>query len=285
MQTRFGHMAKIHIKRFLHRNGQIFMELRTLGGRRHGISRTWHQNGKLAEEQSFRHGLLHGVTRQWNREGKLLGTFEMKRGTGLQKYFHENGKPKLEITTANGQFHGRTRMWMRDGTQSFEKFYILDRDVSRVAYLKATASHPDWPQYADEPRGRVMREGNTQERKKTELFFESILDQPHEEVVAWLAAEEVSRPRSLGIFRTAKAAIRFVESLYAAGAQKVIAGPIYSNKKGWLFVDWLFIQLPKGKTQRRALRHICEEFIRKRDGALLPEKDIHEKYLCFNLAP
>jgi hypothetical protein len=277
-------MPKRRLDRFYYRNGQIRLENREVGGRFHGICRTWHYNGQLAEELRYRHGRLHGISRQWDEKGKLLGSFTMSHGTGRQQYWHQNGKLRLEINSLNGKFFGRMRLWLRDGTLVQETYYISNVDVTRAAYLKAARTHPDWPQHKGQPAGRVAREGPALKRKEYEFFIESLLEKSHAEARQWLSAAKNPDLRSLSRFRTAKAALRFVETLYAAGAEAVIAAVIYAGRRGKQFADRLLVKLPKASAKRKALRKICQDLCDKRGGALLPdEKDIGESHLFLNL--
>jgi hypothetical protein len=277
-------MPKRRIERYYYRNEQIRMENREVGGELHGLCRTWHHNGQLAEESRYRHGLLHGISRQWDEKGRLLGSFTMNHGTGRQQYWHQNGRLRLEINSFNGKFFGRMRLWLRDGTLVQETFYISNLDVTRAAYLKAARKHPDWPQHKGQPAGRVAREGPALKRKEHELFIESILDKKHAEARQWLNAAKNPDLRSLARFRTAKAALQFVETLYAGGAETVIAAVIYAGQRGKQFADRLLVKLPKASAKRKALRKIYQDLCAKRGGALLPdEKDIGESHLFINL--
>jgi hypothetical protein len=277
-------MPKRRIERFYYRNGQIRMENREVDGEFHGLCRTWHYNGQLAEEQRYRHGKLHGVSRQWNEKGRLLGSFTMNHGTGTQRYWHNNGRLRLEINSFNSKFFGRMRLWLWDGTLVQETYYISNVDVARAAYLKAAGEHPDWPQHEGEPAGKVARDNRNLERLQHELFIESLLEKSHAEARKWLSAAKNPDLRSLARFRTAKAALQFVETLYAAGAETVVAALIYTGKRGKQFADRLLVKLPKASAKRKALRKMCQDLCAKRGGALLPdEKDMGESHLFINL--
>ncbi len=260
------------------------MENREVGGQLHGLCRTWHYNGQLAEEQRYHHGKSHGLSQQWDEHGHLLGSFTMNHGTGRQRYWHNNGRLRLEINSLNGKFFGRMRIWLRDGTLVQETYYISNVDVTRAAYLKAARKHPDWPQHERQPAGRVAREGPALKHKEYELFIESLLKKSHAEARQWLSAAKNPDLRSLARFRTAKAALQFVETLYAAGAETVIAAVIYAGRRGKQFADRLLVKLPKAPAKRKALRKICQDLCAKRGGALLPdEKDMGESHLFINL--
>jgi hypothetical protein len=277
-------MQKRRTERFYYRNGKTRMENREVEGQLHGLCRTWHYNGHLAGEQRYHHGLLHGLSRQWDESGHLLGSFTMNHGTGRQYYWHQNEKLRLEINSFNGKFFGRMRTWLWDGTLVQETYYISNVDVTRAAYLKAARKYPDWPQHKGEPAGKVARDNQALECKEYELFIESLLQKTHTEARQWLGEAKEPDLRSLARFRTSKAALRLVETLYAAGAEAVIAAVIYAGKRGKQFADRLLIKLPKTSAKRKVLRTICQDLCAKRGGALLPdEKDRGESHLFINL--
>jgi hypothetical protein len=277
-------MPKLRVKQFYYRNRHVHSETREVAGKFHGFNRTWHHNDQLAEELCYRHGLLHGTSRQWDEKGRLLGSFTMKHGTGRQLYWYQNGNLKLEMNSLNGRFHGRMRLWLRDGTLVQETYYINNVDVPRIRYLKAAREHPDWPQHEGELAGKVAPDNQALKRKEHELFMESLLEKSCAEARQWLSLAHNPDLRSLGRFRTAKAALQFVETLYAAGAETVIAAVIYMGKRGEQFADWLLVKLPGAPAQRKTLREICLNLCNKRGGALLPdEKDMGESHLSLNL--
>ena len=278
-------MPKLRIKRFYYRNRRIHTEIREMDGELHGFYRTWHRNGQLVEKLRYRHGLLHGVSREWDENGRSLGSFTMVHGTGIQHYWHDNGQLQMEISSLNGKFHGRCRTWLRNGTLIRENYLINNQDVTRATYLKAAKKNPDWPQYRGEPAGKVARHGAALERKDFDLFIQSVFEKPdHAEARAWLKAETRTKSRSLAKFATTKAALKFVEKLYVAGADAVIIAAIYAGKRKKLFADWLLVKLPQSKPKRAVLRKICQNFCKRRRGACLPGKDIGETHLYLMLA-
>jgi hypothetical protein len=110
------------------------------------------------------------------------------------------------------------------------------------------------------------------------------LEKTHAEALEWLSAAKKPNLRSLAKFRTAKAALRFVQTLYAAGAESVFAVPIYSGREEKLFADWLLVKLPDISAKRKALRKLCQDLCNQRNGALLPDKDFCESCLFLRLA-
>jgi hypothetical protein len=275
-------MPNRRTERYYYRNSQIRRESKEVDGKFHGLCRSWHPNGELAEASHYRHGLLHGTTRQWDKNGRLLGSFSMDHGTGRQLYFHQNGQLNLEINSLNGKFLGRTRFWLRDGTLIRETYCIDNVNVSRAKYLNAAREHSNWPQHEGESAGKVARDNQALKRKEHELFIESLLESNFADAQHWLSAAAPDL-RSLARFRSAKAAIQFLEALSEAGAESVIAALIYPGKRGKEFSDRLLIKLPKALVKRRKLRIICQALCNKRGGAMLPDKEMGESHLFINL--
>ena len=277
-------MPKSHTKRVYYRNGGIRAEIKEVEGQFHGPYRIWHYNGQLAEELRYQQGRLHGTSRQWDENGRLLGSFTMNDGSGTQRYWHQNGVLRIEADSCDGKFHGRTRIWLRDGMLIGENYYVNGTDATRAAYLKAARKHPGWPQYARQSAGRVARENSALKRRQHELLVESILEKSHAEARQWLKAAKKPNLRSLAKFRTAGTALRFVETLYAAGASAVIVAPIYAGKRDKLFADWLVIKLPGTPAKRKTLRKLCRDFCGQRAVEMLPGKDSGESHLIMKLA-
>lgn len=276
-------MPKTKVKRLYYRNGQVHEETRYRGGLSHGFWRTWHRNGVLASEERYVRGKLNGLCREWADDGRLLGEFRMNRGTGIQHHWFDDGRPRMEISTVDGKFTGRVRHWMRDAILVKEKFYIAASTVSRKTYLETARSHSDWPQYRGESAGRPAKRSRQLDKREFELFVASLLKKPnHAEAREWLSAAAKTprtESRSLGRFKSPKAALQFVEKLYAAGASSVIVPAIYGGKKGTLFAESLLVELPKAGAKRKSVRKLCKSFSRERDAACEPEKDIGESHL------
>jgi hypothetical protein len=272
-------MPKLRIIRFRYDSGKLQREVREKGGKLHGITRHWHPNGQLAAELRYRDGVIHGVGRQWNHHGKPLGDFTIVHGTGTQRYWHETGQLKMEGNYRHGKLHGRLRLWLSDGTLVAETFHIEDKTVPRSVFLKTAATNPDWPQYNHEPAGKIARRTRALDRKLISLFADMACDSGSMEAKQWLTEPVKRMRRLLPKFRTPKAALRFVESLYAAGAESVTVARIYPNSNRKEYPDWLVITLPSAKSARQVIRKICEESIRTTDKVIGPEADIGEKKL------
>jgi MORN repeat variant len=267
-------------RRTFHRNGVVAVEEHLRRLKLHGRRRTWHRNGKLASEELYRDGLLHGICRQWNENGKLLGSFQMKHGTGVQKSWHENGRLNLEFFTLNGGFCGRSRLWLQDGTLLSDKIYLRGRIVTPDEYRTATRRNPKLPKL----RGRVAKLSRPTPQHIHQVFVSALLKKKHRsEARTWLKADD-GAARSLGHFKTAGAALKFVEDIYLSGAVKVIVPDIYCGKHHDRFADALLVQLPKTVKNRKSVRKACAKLRSRKLGAVEPDKDIGEIYLFLSMA-
>jgi antitoxin component YwqK of YwqJK toxin-antitoxin module len=160
-------------------DGQLLAEVPMRGGVRHGNVAYFYPGGQLEEMQPYRHGQMHGTGRQWSEDGRLLVTWQLNRGTGLdlwcdsgtgtlaeehywpregglgygrdwnvdEKTIHE------EYFYALGRgYHGVWREWAGRGglRRGFPHFYVNDRKVSKLQYLKACQGDPTLPPYRPE---------------------------------------------------------------------------------------------------------------------------------------
>lgn len=267
-------------RRTFHRNGVVAMEENMRGRILHGRRRTWHRNGKLASEEFYHDGLLHGICRQWSESGSLLGSFRMERGTGTQKSWHDNRRLNLEFSTVNGGFYGRSRLWLQDGTLLSDKIYLQGRIVSPEEYRRAAKQNPNLPKL----RGRIVKTKPPTPKHIHQVFVSSLLGKRNQsEAGAWLVAGDKTTC-SLGHFKRASEAAKFVEELYQAGAAKVIAPDIYRGKRGGQFADALLVQLPKPAKARKAVRMACARLRSRKLGAVEPGKDIGESHLFLSMA-
>jgi len=104
--------------------------------------------------------------------------------------------------------------------------------------------------------------------EKHDLFIQTRFEKPHHaEARAWLKAELRPKSRSLAKFATTKAALKFVEQLYSAGAVAVIIAAISAGQRKKLFADWLLIQLPAAKSKRNVLGKSVRRFAGTRRGS------------------
>ena len=274
---------KTVVRRTWYRPGIVVLEERLAGNRLHGPRREWHRNGQLAEEEIYRHGLLHGLCRQWNADGKLLGSFQMVNGTGVQKSWHDNGWLHMEFSTVEGQFCGRGRTWLRDGTLIADEITLFNLKATPAQYRRAAASDARLPKL----RGRIGKppaDGPALEQRTYRLFIAWQLKKRNRvEAQRWLKTVD-KKKRTLGRFKRASAAAKFVGELYQAGAVRVIAPEVYHNRRGDQFADCLLVQLPKQAGQRQTVRAVCARFLKGGLGAIQPDQDWGETHLYVSMA-
>jgi hypothetical protein len=271
-------MPKLCIERCYYRSGQIHTEAGALDGKFHGLLRSWHRNGRLASREPYRYGLLHGVCRQWNEEGKLLGSYQMKNGTGIQRACYENGRLQMEFSTVNGRRTGRRRFWLRDGTLASEAWLIEDQNVSRMEYQKTATEHLDWPHYPNE-RSRPRTLSRKQfEIRVFELHCEWLVSRPNKHGASEWLAQGNAASRSMGQlgFQKAKS---LVAAVACHKADQVLAVDIYRSKQGKEFCDNLLIRLPKSKRQRLAIRRLFKCLPSRARCAVQPDKDDAREWL------
>jgi hypothetical protein len=271
------------LKRSFYRNGQLREEVPLRKDRRHGVVRSWHKNGVLAGEEAYRNGLLHGVCRQWNEAGRLLGKYRMVNGTGIQRAWHDNGQLQSELSTVRGEFSGRSRMWLHDGTLLSERIYLHGRIVSAEAYREAAKKDTSLPKLRGQPAG-ARRESPASEYRIHRVFTKWLLGKSGGDAAEWLHHNgEAKAARSLGRFKREGDAVKFVQSLYQAGAAKVVVSDVYTKKNGDQFADYLLVKLPKDAKRRKAIRSICAQLQKRKLGAFEPEKDIGETHLYLSM--
>jgi hypothetical protein len=276
-------IVKKSFERAFHRNGQLREVVPLRDGRRHGVVRVWHKNGVLASEERYRNGLLHGVCRQWNEAGRLLGEYRMVHGTGVQRTWHENGRLQLKFSTVNGDFSGRHRLWLHDGALMSEEIYLHGCPVTAEEYRAARAKDKSLPKLTGKA-GKPLPKSVATEKHVHQVFVHSLLARKDRvEAGEWLE-NGGNAARSLGRFKRVSDALKFVESLYNAGATEVIVPDIYTSKTGDQFADCLLVKLPGIAAKRKAIRKVCAQLSKRKLGAFQPDKDIGESHLFLSQA-
>jgi antitoxin component YwqK of YwqJK toxin-antitoxin module len=177
----------VGIRRF-HPTGELMHENPIRHEMMHGIVYRCDEPGKVISAEPWSYGLPHGVARQYSHDGALLGTYQMKRGTGLDLWWQEahEGAPWLsearylrdgkwhgfewwlredqknvweERHFASGQPHGVERQWNSAGRlkRGFPRYWVKGRRVTRHEYLRLSARDESLPRF---------REGDNSPRRK-----------------------------------------------------------------------------------------------------------------------
>ena len=271
------------MQKIFYRNGQLREAVPLVNGRQHGIARSWHKNGKLSDENPYYNGLPHGVSRQWNDAGRLLGQYRMVHGTGVQRVWHEIGRLHLEFSTVRGDFCGRFRMWLHDGSLLSDEINLHGKPVSAQVYLATRAKDKSLPKLTGKI-GKPLPDTRATEKHSHEVFVRWQLSLKNcTEAKQWLQGGGKAI-RSLGRFKRATDALKFVDALYDAGATEVIAPDIYHGKAHAQFADSLLVKLPRLAAKRKAIRRVCAVLPKRKLGAFLPEKNFGESHLHLMLA-
>jgi hypothetical protein len=118
------------------------------------IIRHWHPNGTLVEEQHCRmlsdgRFVLDGTTRRWNSDGELIGSFELRCGTGTQRLWFDNGQLQGENPMLDGFLTGLQRAWDEGGYLLAERFFYKGAVVSKKRYRELQDTDPSIPRYGE----------------------------------------------------------------------------------------------------------------------------------------
>lgn len=174
--------------RHFHPSGELLSESPMRGGLLHGVVYRCDEPGKVSSAEPWFNGLPHGVARQYSRKGKLLGSYRMRRGTGLDlwwqegvsgarwlseaRYFREgklhgfewwlrdDGKGVWEERHfAENQLHGIERVWNTAGRlkRGFPRYWLGGRKVTKREYFRKSAADSSLPRFrAADDRARRM---------------------------------------------------------------------------------------------------------------------------------
>ncbi|MCI0413875.1 hypothetical protein L0222_13880 [bacterium] len=166
--------------RFFSEDGLMELEYGVKNRKMHGGFFEW-IGGKLIFIEFYKNGRSHGIAKQWSSvNGKLIGSFEMKKGNGIDLWWHDwpgrchlselcylkNGRPHglewwlnhneksvlSERHWHNGKWHGIHRLWEFSGrlTKGYPKYYIRNRQVSKTEYVNACQRDSTLPRYRKE---------------------------------------------------------------------------------------------------------------------------------------
>jgi antitoxin component YwqK of YwqJK toxin-antitoxin module len=126
-------------------DGLLSYEWPERNGRNHGVEYEW-ARGRLVSAEPWESGVQHGVTRQWRLDGRRLGTYAMRRGTGLDlwRQEHEDGTPYLSEV-----------LYLKDGRRrGFQWFINEDQETVHVErHWLSGQLHGVWREW--DTRGRL----------------------------------------------------------------------------------------------------------------------------------
>jgi len=180
------------------KDGQLELEMPLRNGIRQGTMFYFEadSNGKttVTFAEPHKNGLVCGIARQWSqKDGQLIGTYSMKRGTGLDLWRNwSHDKKRYFLSEARylkeGKWHGfewwlnedqRTvwiesyflenvqhgirREWNHRGRlkRGYPQYWTQGKRVSKRQYLRASAKDPTLPRFRtwdNQPRRRFPPE-------------------------------------------------------------------------------------------------------------------------------
>jgi len=263
------------------------MEMTLVDGIPHGVTRRWHPNGVLASEWHMRGGHPEGVGKQWNERGELLGTFEIKEGTGIQREWYADGNLGIETQWLHGKKTGRERAYSVDGEPAVDMYWLDNERVSKKQYVEACERNPELPRYDPERQARKARRTNEVPKQPAdrisssdELELQLLAGPAVREALAWL--QETRQPsRSLGEATSQDESIRLVKRLYALGAVTVHAAEIDGATSEDQNTGRVVIELPQEQGARGQVMEYCGELAREQ--GFDPEPDAGQRYLLLML--
>lgn len=174
--------------RYFDQNGQFEIEHPMKDGLLHGTLYRC-DDGVVTSAEPYRNGLAHGIARQWSFDGDLIGTYTMKRGTGLDLWRCKKdwGDKRVFLAEArflrNGKWHG-FEWWLNEDQKSvhdeqhfwenlqhgierswnsnnrlrrgYPRYWIKGKQVTKRDYIRACADDLSLPPF-DESDNRPRR--------------------------------------------------------------------------------------------------------------------------------
>jgi antitoxin component YwqK of YwqJK toxin-antitoxin module len=160
-------------------NGQIEFERPVRNGVPHGTL-YYIDGGVVTFAEPYRNGLPHGVARQWSTNGRLLGSYAMKRGTGLDLWRCEMNNGPVYLSEVrhlkNGNWHGFEwwftedekslhsehhfrensqhgieRHWNAEGRlqRGYPRYWVKNNRVTKRQYLRACDTDSSLPPFRE----------------------------------------------------------------------------------------------------------------------------------------
>lgn len=159
-------------------NGQLVTETPLRNGRKHGREFQWEDDGRLLLVEPYVNGKVNGTAKQYGRNGSVIGTYNLRHGTGydIWRVEDEDGathiseihtlvdglphgyewwlttKPHIvrhELHWHEGEYHGIERQWnlankLRRG---FPRYWINGSRVTKRSYLRAAKTDHSLPPF------------------------------------------------------------------------------------------------------------------------------------------
>jgi hypothetical protein len=174
--------GKIVGKRQFDENGLLEFECPLKGGVMHGTLYDFF-DGVVTFAEHYSNGLAHGTAKQWSPDGELIGTYTMRRGTGLDLWRAKDdwGHGRVYLSEARyvkeGKWHGFEwwldedqksvhsenhfwknlqhgiqRSWNSQGRlrRGYPRYWVRNVRVTKRKYLRECASDPNLPPFREQ---------------------------------------------------------------------------------------------------------------------------------------
>jgi len=168
--------------RYFHGTGDVEVERPLKNGLTHGTMYWSDTPGRISFAEPYSNGLPHGVARQWSDDGKLIGTYTMKRGTGIDLWRCERSGRKGSYYLSEARYlkdgkwhgfewwlkesrkslwqerhfredelHGNERRWNWNGRldRGYPRYWVSGKRVAKRQYLRECARDPALPTFRE----------------------------------------------------------------------------------------------------------------------------------------
>ncbi|HEY9510189.1 MAG TPA: toxin-antitoxin system YwqK family antitoxin [Verrucomicrobiae bacterium] len=280
-------------ERAYHPNGQLRWEGTFVDGIPDGVQRCWYENGVLSDECCLKNGHYDGVVKHWNKNGELVGTFEMRNGTGVFKKWYDNGVLSGEISFVNGEMTGRQRCWFEDGELVTSVFWIRGRRVSKKKYKEACIEDPSLPRYDNEPAEQSwetkMKRLQSRRRKNTlptkseipqAIAPELLHDPTKKEARAWLNGTN-QKIRTLGEISSQEESLALVDEAYSEKVGELFVIKVQRGDDGLENSGLLLAKLPTNLKKRKRAIAWCNQ--QNEFQGFEPEEDQGQEWIVVQL--
>jgi antitoxin component YwqK of YwqJK toxin-antitoxin module len=140
-------------------------------------------DGIVTFAEHYSDGLAHGMAKQWSNDGELIGTYTMRRGTGVDLWRVKDNWGRGQVYLAEARFvkegkwhgfewwlnedqktvcdehhfwenlqHGIQRSWNAQGhlRRGYPRYWVKNVRVTKRKYLRECAGDSDLPPYRDQ---------------------------------------------------------------------------------------------------------------------------------------
>jgi hypothetical protein len=173
--------GKVIGERQFDERGRLELERPKKNGLMHGMLYNC-DDGVVTFAEPYRNGLAHGIARQWSEDGELIGTYTMKRGTGLDLWRQKMNWGTGRVFLAEARFikegkwhgfewwlnedqksvhdehhfwenlqHGVQRSWNSKNRlrRGYPRYWVKNKQITKREYLRASAKDPNLPPFRE----------------------------------------------------------------------------------------------------------------------------------------